>query len=182
MKLDIHDIKNSPGESKSYGFDEEYPKFAFMGEEIRFAEPVHLAVTVTNIEVGFLVQGFIHAVVKRVCARCTETLTDEINSDFTGLFQQEKESTSHAGEEDEESEDEDENLEVYSYHGNTIDITDIVSDTITVEISMKPLCREDCRGLCPVCGQNLNEKECSCDTEEIDERLADLKKIFSEKE
>ncbi|NMA14219.1 MAG: DUF177 domain-containing protein [Clostridia bacterium] len=43
---------------------------------------------------------------------------------------------------------------------------------------MKTLCREDCKGLCPICGSNLNIKQCRCERESIDPRLAALKNFF----
>lgn len=55
-----------------------------------------------------------------------------------------------------------------------IDIRPLVADVLSLSLSMKPLCRPDCKGLCPVCGRNLNEGKCTCAVEVIDPRLAGL--------
>ena len=58
---------------------------------------------------------------------------------------------------------------------NLIDITELVRDTLIAGQPIKNLCKVDCKGLCPICGANLNEGECGCDREVIDPRLAALK-------
>ncbi|MBR6012296.1 MAG: DUF177 domain-containing protein [Selenomonadaceae bacterium] len=57
---------------------------------------------------------------------------------------------------------------------NFFDITDIVHDTLMISQPIKNLCKTDCRGLCPVCGKNLNEGSCECEKFIPDPRLADL--------
>jgi uncharacterized protein len=47
---------------------------------------------------------------------------------------------------------------------------------------MKPLCSEDCKGICPQCGQDLNEGECDCEIETVDPRLAKLKEFYNDQE
>ena len=59
------------------------------------------------------------------------------------------------------------------------DLWEIVRQTVILALPLKPLCREDCRGLCPQCGTNLNEKKCKCIVKEIDPRLEPLKKLLS---
>ncbi|MDE7253459.1 MAG: DUF177 domain-containing protein [Acetatifactor sp.] len=76
--------------------------------------------------------------------------------------------------EDEETED---NLGVMDgYH---LDTEALVYDEIIVNWPVKILCKEDCKGVCPVCGQNLNERECGCDTFVPDPRMAAIKDIFN---
>ncbi|MCJ7426749.1 MAG: DUF177 domain-containing protein [Dehalococcoidales bacterium] len=58
-----------------------------------------------------------------------------------------------------------------------LDLTDAVHQYALLAIPMKPLCRQDCAGLCPVCGQNLNLGECNCLPPEADPRWAKLKQI-----
>ena len=60
-----------------------------------------------------------------------------------------------------------------------LDITELVRDTLIAAQPIKNLCKADCKGLCPKCGQNLNEKECNCQKLNIDSRLAPLLKFKS---
>ena len=59
-----------------------------------------------------------------------------------------------------------------------IDVTEFLRDELLAGQPMKNLCREDCKGLCPVCGANLNEGECGCEKFIVDPRLAALKNFY----
>ena len=59
-----------------------------------------------------------------------------------------------------------------------LDLDDLVMADILLELPYKSLCREDCRGLCPMCGQNLNEGLCGCNRKSVDPRLAILGQLL----
>jgi uncharacterized protein len=63
------------------------------------------------------------------------------------------------------------------FNGKTIDLDPLVREQVLLALPMHAVCREDCRGLCGNCGQNLNEGTCACETERVDPRLASLKNI-----
>lgn len=63
------------------------------------------------------------------------------------------------------------------YSGRELDLTAAVREQILLSVPASPLCREDCKGLCPKCGKDLNESECGCDRAVIDPRWAGLKAI-----
>ena len=65
-------------------------------------------------------------------------------------------------------------------YDSKLNIGAIVSEEIELNFPFKHLCREDCKGLCPKCGKDLNEGECSCPKKEIDPHLEKLKELFSE--
>jgi len=58
----------------------------------------------------------------------------------------------------------------------------IFVENIILELPLKPLCSENCKGLCPICGQNLNHGECNCEIDTTDSRLAKLKNFFDNDE
>jgi uncharacterized protein len=68
-----------------------------------------------------------------------------------------------------------------TYAGKEIELDPLVREQILLALPGYPLCREDCKGLCPVCGQNLNERECGCDRRVPDPRWAGLEKFRKEK-
>jgi uncharacterized protein len=70
-----------------------------------------------------------------------------------------------------------EDLEDFHFEGDSIDLTEILREQIVLALPMYPRCKEDCRGLCSVCGANLNLGECGCDRSEIDPRWAALKTL-----
>ncbi len=61
-----------------------------------------------------------------------------------------------------------------------LDVDRLVFDEILVNWPTKVLCKDDCKGLCPVCGQNLNQRDCGCDRQVIDPRMAKFQDIFNE--
>jgi uncharacterized protein len=68
-------------------------------------------------------------------------------------------------------------LEVDFYQGDVLDIGGLLRSETDLALPMKPLCRPDCRGLCPVCGGNKNVTECRCDPRGPDPRLAPLEAL-----
>jgi uncharacterized protein len=62
-----------------------------------------------------------------------------------------------------------------------IDLAPMVRELSLLEIPIQPFCRPDCQGLCPECGQNLNEGDCDCQPDHVDPRLAALKKLLEER-
>lgn len=119
----------------------------------------------------FFCQGHLRASVSVECARCLKMSVVEVNNatDFVVCSRESHETRKDII----DSED-----YVY-YEGQNLkaDLTDIVRQTIILSISMKPLCSEDCRGLCQKCGVNLNDASCTCQTTETDGRWEGLKKL-----
>ena len=70
-----------------------------------------------------------------------------------------------------------EDLEECFYEGDVIDLDEILREQIVLALPMYPRCKEDCRGLCPVCGVDLNQETCDCQREDVDPRLAILKTL-----
>ena len=77
----------------------------------------------------------------------------------------------------EEIELSEEDLEYGYYEGEIVDCDPLIYEQIVLQIPIKVLCTEDCRGLCPDCGTNLNLEACNCASDRVDERLAVLKKL-----
>ncbi len=61
-----------------------------------------------------------------------------------------------------------------------LDMDEQLREQLEMEFPMRFLCREDCKGLCPKCGKNLNEGECNCDHTEIDPRMEPLRKLLEQ--
>jgi uncharacterized protein len=108
-----------------------------------------------------------------VCSRCLEEAELPVNVPFRYTLMPAVEDNR------EEVELTEEDLEYGVYDGETIDCDPLIYEQIVLQIPMKVLCRDDCRGLCPQCGANLNTGVCSCTEKAVDERLAVLKKFNS---
>jgi uncharacterized protein len=79
-----------------------------------------------------------------------------------------------AGDEVEVGEDD---IDVYSYEGEEVDLEPLLREQVILAVPFAPLCREDCKGLCPVCGIDLNTGNCTCDRTPIDPRWTALKNL-----
>jgi uncharacterized protein len=114
-----------------------------------------------------LVTGGLEARVPQHCGRCLEPyvlrVTPQINARHV---------PSVSGEEHELGADD---LETDVYHNGQVDLTALLETETTLALPMKPLCKPDCRGLCPVCGVNRNDTACSCQERHDDPRWAKLK-------
>ena len=63
--------------------------------------------------------------------------------------------------------------------GYSLDVDLFVSDELYVNMPMQVLCKEDCKGLCPKCGKDLNKGDCGCDKTVLDPRMAKILDIFN---
>jgi uncharacterized protein len=92
-----------------------------------------------------------------------------------------KAANGEADDEDEAPVDEDV-LGLAEYRDEKIDLGEVVREQLYLALPMKPLCQEDCKGLCPVCGGNRNRETCTCQQEWVDPRMAALKEWKSRNE
>ncbi len=122
-------------------------------------------VRVTRTAQGLLVQVKMQAEVQAECVRCLSTFQQHLEVDFTDLYAFTPDSVTDLG--------------LLLPETGKIDLAPSVRDEMLLAVPITPLCRPDCKGLCPVCGENLNEGDCHHRPEEIDPRLAKLSDWFN---
>lgn len=120
------------------------------------------------------VQGSLKITVEGTCDRCLETATFPLENRFDLVYMPADES---AGGEDEIDEA---GIEVGYYEGNGLALNDILREVVLLALPMQFICREACKGICPVCGQNRNQRECDCNIEAVDDRWSQLKNLRAE--
>ena len=120
-------------------------------------------VTVTNTGDAFLVAGSISGPVKSTCGRCLEDFTINVNGSVEGYYSMDASAT----EAPEEDMGPDELLTLID--GNKIDLEPLLMAAVLIELPLVALCDEECLGLCPHCGKNLNEGPCDCESEPEEE-------------
>jgi uncharacterized protein len=108
-----------------------------------------------------------------VCDRCAEEYVRPINAVFDLVY---------TWTETERSTEEGEDLYVLGDGQKVIDVSDAVREYVLLGVPIKNLCRDDCRGLCAVCGTNLNERLCGCTPDEVDVRWSALQNLASQNE
>jgi uncharacterized protein len=117
------------------------------------------------------IDGILETTVTANCCRCLEVTHLPIKINFRYTFVPEKNGSKQ---EDELSS---EDLEYGYYQDDVIDLDNLIFEQIMLQIPIKVLCTDACKGLCAHCGMNLNTASCSCSAGFIDERLAVLKKF-----
>jgi len=107
--------------------------------------------------------------VEEECSRCLNPFDAELSGNFSFIIRTSEGKNPAADEED-----------ILYTKGNepVVELNDIIRETLLLSLPLKPLCSEECRGLCPSCGVNLNEETCDCRNEESDERWEGLKDLL----
>ncbi|HEX5749804.1 MAG TPA: DUF177 domain-containing protein [Archangium sp.] len=161
---------------------------ALEGSGFRPLEPLAVSASLRKLSGGVLLEGKFTSRVVAECKRCLTESKLELPVSFTiNLVPESLARGEGLVDEDEEKDDkgtgesggsfglDDADEEVFD--GKVIDLEPIVREQVLLALPMNTVCREECKGLCMKCGQNLNEKQCGCDTTFVDPRLAVLKNI-----
>jgi uncharacterized protein len=113
--------------------------------------------------------------VESPCDRCLEPVSLTIESPFDLVYM--PASAAAIGGEDEISESA---IEVGYYEGNGLELNDVLREVVLLALPMQLVCSENCKGICPACGQNRNQRECTCRTAALDDRWSKLKDLRAE--
>ncbi len=114
----------------------------------------------------YILKGELSTQLSLSCDRCLKVFKYPIHAKFDREF---------SFEQDEQEDEED----IIKISNSILDLTDVIAETIYLELPMKNLCHDECKGICITCGQDLNEKACGCSSDSIDPRLEGLNNIFS---
>jgi uncharacterized protein len=143
------------------------------GDVFRVVSPVVLSFDIDRQETGrYRLAGHVSGELELNCGRCLEPFRLPVTSDFDLRYVPRAENT---GEGEEEVEEDD--LSTAFYDNDEIDLRALILEQFQLALPMKPLCRIDCRGLCPNCGTNLNAGTCECDMKWSDPRFDALKNL-----
>lgn len=149
------------------------PSDVSTGEEVyRVVAPVHLAFDIHKDKQNFRLVGTVRTELELPCSRCLEPFRLPVDASFDQRYLPQVEASG-----EDETEVAQEDLETSFYTDEQIDLKELMREQFYLVLPMKPLCREDCSGLCPQCGTNLNTGTCDCGPVWTDPRLAALKQF-----
>jgi uncharacterized protein len=174
----LFDVSRLRGDAER--IDREFAPGSFdcRDEEFRVVQPVHLTAEIRKDTQKVRVVGRVQTTLEDDCSRCLEAFSIPVDSKFDLLFLPASDNVGgEAGARDDEQEVQEDDLGVSYYKGDVIDLGDVMREQFYLALPMKPLCQENCRGLCPVCGVNRNRETCSCQTEWVDPRMDALRKL-----
>ncbi|MBQ2932499.1 MAG: DUF177 domain-containing protein [Clostridia bacterium] len=166
MILDLTPVVNFEGKKMDLDVQLDFKNAEDTG--LKFLKPVSLKGTLLNIGGSLELSASIVALLEFDCDRCCESLSEEFEGEFTEILRKEDIGA------------DDKNPDAIYYQGNSLDLDDIVLNNIILQLPSKHLCREDCKGLCPTCGKNLNLGECDCESTPTDPRFDVLDSLLGD--
>ena len=172
MKFRVEDIPEE-GWEKTFIQDENWLEDRLTGEKERnfhFVGPIRVRLVLSRSGKIVTVKSQIEARVDWFCARCLEPFSRTLKSEYTISLKPRPDFPLT-----EEVELTRQDLETEFYEGEEIHLAPPVQDQVLLALPPKAVCREECGGLCPKCGKNLNREACQCQNEAVDPRLEPLK-------
>lgn len=164
MVFDVSKILKINSASINIEFSEVIGDLNLVDEGFEFNNPVIFTGKLTNTGNAVELDGRLVSTYKAKCYRCLKETEMELALNIKERFVRAGES---AGEDD------------YTFEGSQIDIGKALRDNIILNLPMKQLCSEDCKGLCFRCGKNLNEEDCSCTEESTNMNMEVLRNFFN---
>ncbi|WP_102400641.1 YceD family protein [Haloimpatiens massiliensis] len=164
MIINVSELIKNKVSSKKLNFVLDLCNFHDGNETIEVTKAINFNGVIKSFEEDLIVEGHVGGEIILTCSRCLEKFNYKLDLDF-------KETIST------NSDDKDDDL--IFIDNSKLNIDDIIISNIIMSLPLKRLCREDCKGLCQLCGTNLNYSNCNCKDEDVDPRLAKLKEFFS---
>lgn len=179
MKLDISRVRRGAEDvSRQYAPE----AFAGLNEEFRVTGVTTVTGTVRrDTGTAVVLAVTVTSTLEMPCSRCLEPFEVPVKATVetrfvpAGDLAKVTAETVRSGEIEDDVEEHD--LGLAEYRDETIDLGEVVKEQFVLALPMKPLCTDDCQGLCPVCGVNRNRETCECKQEWVDPRLAALAEL-----
>ena len=163
MVLDVSQLIQNDGAVKELDLSISLDNMFFNGLDIVFTTPFKLKGMVKNIAGTLYLELDADVSFETQCARCLDTVSENLSFEIYEVFSKTPV----------ENDD-----EVTVLESGNIDLDDVLEKAFVGVLPISYLCSDDCKGLCPDCGCNLNHETCSCDIDNTDPRLAVLKNFF----
>jgi len=146
--------------------------FTLGDEDFRLVSPAHLVGDVRPDKRRIRLTGRLEATLECDCSRCLEPFRVPVSAPIDTLFLP---ADANVGVDEREVREDD--LGVSYYRDESIDLGEVMREQFILALPMKPVCSEECRGLCPVCGVNRNREDCGGHEGWVDPRLEPLRKL-----
>jgi len=168
MKIDVSELRKTKGRTEQFSGNIPVLSIELQGTEVNFRD-IDISGNATNTGNSIYVEGKVKATGDCTCSLCLAPFPLEVQFPFEETYYRQGEQgvRNNGG-------------LMRTYQGDEIDLSDVIREGLILTLPMKPLCRPDCKGLCPVCGCDLNSRQCSCVPQSLDPRLAVLKDFFKE--
>ena len=163
MTIDLRKYFLGGSETLEYGIDLSGME---LGGVKPFCAPVKVCIELKGSAASVELTGKAVYTMTMPCDRCFEVTTQERQTDFFHVLVREL------------SDEEDNDGQFVVVPDEQLDMDQLVTEDILLDLPSKFLCSPDCKGLCPICGKNLNQGDCGCERDSVDPRLAILKELL----
>lgn len=170
MLINLSEILSTPAKREEYSVELDMKVLNFQGNsyEFEYLSPVKLKIENIGLK-RISIKGTFKVTLNVPCDRCLDNVLYKIDVeidkdiDFKNTDKDKMEELS----------------EMSFIEGGNLDVDMLVRDEIVLMLPMKVLCKDDCKGICSVCGANLNKGECGCDRTVLDPRMSAIRDIFN---
>lgn len=169
MIINLSDLLDETTISLQFDRNLELDTINVNGRDVQFTTPISVTGNIYKASKDIVIDGQILYSYKENCARCLKEFEKSVKTKLSGKLV----NKNRVDEEDVEVGD-----VVIEYENKHINLKEAVINEVILTLPMKSLCNSDCKGICQRCGRNLNEGKCDCEIDDIDPRLAKLKKLL----
>lgn len=166
MIINISDFLANENQTE-YKLSGKIDKF-YINEYTKLKNEPEFDLSITKVDKELYLNIKVNYNYERPCDRCLEIVNFEENLEYDAKLVDNK--------------DDSEDMYTVMLDSKKLDIEKLISELIYLNLPTKVLCKEDCRGICPKCGKNLNYESCDCETEPADIRFHVLKNMFRDEE
>lgn len=168
MKISIEDILD---EGLSLDIDEE---FSLENHSVVSPVQAHLEMHRTAQEI--IINGSLKVDIEFQCSRCLKSFRKNLDIPIHNIVYHPIEEMQI-----EKHELKDDEMDMGFYTGSELDLQDMLKEQILLNVQTNPLCDDNCKGICPECGADLNTEKCYCEKKEVDPRLEVLRSLFEKR-
>jgi uncharacterized protein len=162
--VDVLELLENPGSQKELRFSETLDELGLELARVPTNRPVSLDLTADSTEDGIVVRGQVAGRYIIVCRRCLTEQERDFSFEAAEVYRPRRDAWE----------------EGYVIADGQIDLRFLVRDNVLINLPLHPTCTENCAGLCPRCGANLNDEACSCPREEGDIRWGALRDLLEQ--
>ncbi|MFT8314750.1 MAG: DUF177 domain-containing protein [Clostridium sp.] len=164
MMINISDLIYKKATKQDIDVVLDLKEFSDDYETYQVLAPIRVKATLVRTGDIISLDGLICGEIQLTCSRCLENFSYKLQLELQERLTN-----------DPENKDD----ELIFIDNDKLDLIEIVENNIIMSLPIQRLCKENCKGLCQVCGTNLNNSTCNCENLDIDPRLAELKDLFS---
>lgn len=158
MRIALHELRQAgPGSSREATAEEDFSELS--SEDVSFDQPVTVRVRVVHADESMYAEVSGDTTVALQCDRCLQSYRQDLHFETGEPFIEEGDEAAADG---------------LTYRNDVLDTHDLTREELLLALPVRGLCRDNCRGLCPQCGHNLNEGACACVPQHADDRWSAL--------